>query len=203
MVIDGFTRTLTAATTLPPLAGAATSVVVPGAGDADALFALFVGDGSGASGVVRIAADGATDETSAPASARRRGHGVVATADGRVLIIGGEVAGVPVASAIVASPAGRLYVELADVLMIPRTGAAIAASGGVVVVAGGRDAGGAVVGSAEILDLATLAHRAIVPMVVPRADAVARPLDNGQVLIVGGVDVDGRPVGTVELFTPS
>ncbi|MBK9033790.1 MAG: hypothetical protein IPL61_21410 [Myxococcales bacterium] len=205
LVIDGFTRTLTPATALPTLAGAATSVVVPGVG-ADgqgALFALFVGDGSGASGVVRIDADGATDEASAPASARRRGHGVVATADGRVLIIGGEVGGVPTASAIVASPASQLYVEMPDVLITPRTGAAIAAAGGVLVVAGGRDAAGVVVGTAEILDLITLAHRATVPMVVPRADAVARPLDDGQVLIVGGVDADGRPVGTLELFTPS
>ena len=54
LVIDGLTRTLTAAPSLPPLAGAAASVVVATDG-VDALHALFVGDGSGTSGVVRIA----------------------------------------------------------------------------------------------------------------------------------------------------
>ena len=43
---------------------------------------------------------------------------------------------------------------------------------------------------------------AIVPMVVPRTGAVARPLANGQVLVVGGVDATGAPVATVELYTP-
>jgi hypothetical protein len=174
-------------------------VVVPDG----ALFALFVGEGSGQSGVVRIGDDGALDEAGAPASARRRGHAVVPTADGRVIAIGGEVGGVPIASALVLSPASRLYVEQADVLTTPRTGAAIAASGGVLVVAGGRDAAGDLVPTAEIFDLATLTLRATVPMVVPRVGATARPLDDGQVLIVGGVDDAGVPVGVVELFTPS
>jgi hypothetical protein len=71
-----------------------------------------------------------------------------------------------------------------------------------VVVAGGTDGAGAVVGTAEVFDAATLAPRAVVPMVVPRTGAVARPLDSGQVLIVGGRDALGAPVATVELFTP-
>lgn len=201
LVIDGLTRTLTAAPSLPPLAGAAASVVVATDG-VDALHALFVGDGSGTSGVVRIAADGATDEASAPASARRTGHGAVALGDGRVIIVGGAVGGAPVASAIVASPASHLYVEQPAVLDTPRTNAAIAASGGALVVAGGTDASGAIVPTAEVLDLTTLTHRATIPMVVPRTGAVARPLDDGQVLIVGGTDAAGAPVGVVELFTP-
>lgn len=197
VVIDGLTRTLTAASALPPLAGAAASVAV-----GSDVYGLFVGDGTATSGVVRIAAGGATDETAAPASARRTGHAAVATADGRIIVIGGAVGGTPVTSAIVATPATRGYVEQADALITGRTGAAIAAAGGVLVVAGGTDASGAIVGTAEILDLATLAHRATVPMVVPRTGATARPLDDGQVLIVGGVDAAGAPVATVELFTP-
>ena len=87
-------------------------------------------------------------------------------------------------------------------LTTPRTGAAIAAAGGVLVVAGGTDASGAIVPTAEIFDLATLTHRTTVPMVAPRTGAVARPLDDGQVMIVGGTDAAGQPVGVVELFTP-
>jgi len=200
-VVDGITGTLTAATTVPRLAGTATTVTAAVDG-ADALFAVFIGEGSGASGLVRVAASGSTDEPDVPASARRTGHGSVPTADGRVIALGGAVAGVLTASALVASPATRSYVEVAGVLATPRTGAAIAASNGLIVVAGGTDAGGAVVTDAEIIDVATLTRVATVPLVVPRTGAVARPLANGQVLILGGVDASGAAIATVELFTP-
>ena len=200
-VVDGITRTLTAATSIPALAGTATSVVAEADG-VDGRYALFVGDGSGASGLVRVSSSGTTDETGVPATARRTGHGAVPTADGRVIVLGGAVAGTPIASAIIAAPGPRLYTEQADVLATPRIDAAIAASNGLIVVAGGTDALGAIVGDAEILDAATLRRIATIPMVVPRTSATARPLANGQVLIIGGVDAAGAPIATVELFTP-
>lgn len=201
VVIDGLTRALVPATAIPPLAGTATSVIADVDGT-DTLFAVFVGAGTGTRGVVRAAPTGTTDEAEAPAAALRVRHGAVPAGPGRVVALGGAIADVPVASALVALPATRSYTELPDVLATPRVDAAIAAANGLIVVAGGTDATGAIVGDAEILDAATLARVAIVPMVVPRTGAVARPLANGQVLIVGGVDAAGAPVGTVELYTP-
>jgi hypothetical protein len=201
VVIDGFTRSLTAAGELPSLAGGAATAVVRTA-ETEEVFAVFVGAGTGASGLVRLASDGVLDEAAAPASARRTGHAVVALGDERILAIGGAVDGALVADAVIASPGPRLYLTQPDVLATPRVGAAVAVAGGLVVVAGGTDGAGAVVGTAEVFDAATLAPRAVVPMVVPRTGAVARPLDSGQVLIVGGRDALGAPVATVELFTP-
>ncbi|MEZ4399568.1 MAG: hypothetical protein R3B06_06100 [Kofleriaceae bacterium] len=203
VVLDGLTRTATAAATLPPLAGAATSVVVPAADGTDALYAVYAGAGTGTGGVVTIGPGGVTDEPGVPAAALRVGHGLAPTADGRVVVVGGASGGVPLASGLVISPATHLVTELPALLATPRTDAAIALAGGVLVVAGGIDAGGAVLADAELFDATTLAPRGVVPLVMARAGAVARPLDTGQVLLVGGVDAGGQPVGTVELFTPA
>ena len=88
------------------------------------------------------------------------------------------------------------------VLATPRTDAAVAAAGSLLIVAGGTDDTGAVVPDAEIIDLTTAQRTAVVPLVVPRTGAVARSLPNGQVLVIGGRDATGAPVGTLELFTP-
>ena len=79
----------------------------------------------------------------------------------------------------------------------------IAATAGYLVVAGGRDASGAIVPDVEVFDVETLERVATLPMLVPRAGATARPLPNQQVLIAGGVDASGAPVATIELFTPT
>ena len=83
----------------------------------------------------------------------------------------------------------------------PRKDAALAATARYLVVAGGTDAGGAIVGTAEVFD-ASLAPVVTLPLVVPRTGASALPLPNGQIMIVGGVDATGAPIGTIELFTP-
>ena len=138
------------------------------------------------------------------ASALRTGHGAAATLDDKVVVIGGEVAGVPTREALVLDPVNGAGVEARpDVLATPRVGAAVGGNGRVIVVAGGRDAGGALVADAEIFDAATLAPIATVPLVVPRADASAIPLANGQIMIAGGVDAAGAPIATIELYTPA
>lgn len=202
VVIDGFTRTLTAASTLPRLGGGAATAVSADVDGTEQVYAVFLGATSGASGLVRLSADATLDESGAPASARRTGHAVVSLDQGRILAIGGRDEAAPLTSAIVVNPAARLYTEQADVLATARVDAAVAVSGGVVVVAGGHDGDGNLIGTAEILDATTLAPRAVVPMVVPRTGAVARPLTSGQVIILGGRDASGAPVTTVELFTP-
>lgn len=198
-VIDGRTVNVTGATTLPALAGTATSVALD-----DLFYAAFVGDGSGDGGIVIVGADGVTQPVTPPASALRTGHGAAATIDDKVVVIGGEVAGVPTREALVLDPVNGAGVEARpDVLATPRVGAAVGGNGRVIVVAGGRDAGGALVADAEIFDAATLAPIATVPLVVPRADASAIPLANGQIMIAGGVDAAGAPIATIELYTPA
>jgi hypothetical protein len=118
VVIDGFTRSLTAAGELPSLAGGAATAVVRTA-ETEEVFAVFVGAGTGASGLVRLASDGVLDEAAAPASARRTGHAVVALGDERILAIGGAVDGALVADAVIASPGPRLYLTQPDVLATP------------------------------------------------------------------------------------
>jgi len=83
----------------------------------------------------------------------------------------------------------------------PRKDAALAATERYVVLAGGTDGSGAIVGTAEVFD-ASLAPVVTLPLVVPRTKASALPLPNGQIMIVGGVDASGAPIATIELFTP-
>ncbi|MCA9679322.1 MAG: hypothetical protein KC464_30110, partial [Myxococcales bacterium] len=166
------------------------------------IYTLIVGDGAGPEGVMRLA-DGALEAQSAPADALRSHHALVTTADDRMIAIAGAGAdAVPLRSAIVCDPAQRSYTSQADVLTTGRLDAAVAATATYILVAGGRDADGNVLGDAELLDPDTLAHLGTIPMVVPRTGAVARPLPNQQVLIAGGLDADGQPVDLLELYTP-
>lgn len=162
---------------------------------------VIAGLGSGTSGIVRLA-EGALDDEAAPPDAQRTGHAVVPTIADEILIVGGEDASGLLASVIRCDPGNRDYDSVAGVLAVPRVDAAVAASSTHLVVAGGRDATGAIVPDAEIFGLPDLVPLGSVPMVVPRAGAVARLLPNQQILIVGGVDEDGAPVATLELFTP-
>lgn len=200
VVIDGLNRTAVVATTVPPLAGTATTVA--GAAGDDALYTVIVGEGTGTSGAVQVSPGGILQPATVPDSARRTGHGAAPNLDGHVVVVGGAVGGVPVASAIDVAPATATYVEHPGVLETSRVDAAVAVGGRFLVVAGGTDASGAIVGTAEILDASTLQHLATLPMVVPRTGAAARPLANGQVLVVGGADAAGASIATIELFTP-
>ena len=92
-------------------------------------------------------------------------------------------------------------ITTAGAIATPRRDAALAATARYIIVAGGTDASGALVGTAEVFDPA-LAPVVTLPLVVPRTKASALPLPNGQILIVGGVDGSGAPIATIELFTP-
>lgn len=206
VVIDGLSLQVVPATTIEALTGTATSnLVVDERGD-EALFATFVGEGNGESGVVRIGAE-QTLELPAPASAERTNHGAAPTRDGRTVAIGGGIGliadGPLVRSALVIDPQAETVEERPDVLAVGRADAAVAASGGRLLVAGGMNPqDGTIVSTAEIFDDVTLAPLGVVPMVVPRTRAVARPLANGQIAIFGGVDETGAPVSVIELYTP-
>ena len=88
--------------------------------------------------------------------------------------------------------------EQANVLDTPRFGPSIAATYRFIMVAGGVDAAGTPIPSAEILDAYTLAHVATVP-IAARTHAVVLALPTDQFAIVGGDD----PSDLIELFTPA
>jgi len=166
------------------------------------IYTVVVGSGAGATGIMTFS-NGRFEEETGPADAERTGHGVAATVADQVLVIGGADGTGLLASAIRCDPGLGTFIGIPDVLGTPRTDAAVAATGTLLVVAGGRDAAGEVVADIEVFDLETLARIATIPMLVPRAGAIATPLPNQQVLIVGGLDAAGAPVDVIELYTPA
>jgi len=195
--LNGPTGQVTAWPDAPPLADGAAARLV---GDESVI--LVAGSGVGENGAV-IHAGGAYSELEAPPEARRTGHAVVALPDGRGLILGGSLdPAEPARTAVIYDQDGGDFALEADFLATGRTQAAVAASATHVLVAGGTDATGAVIGDAELFDATSLAPVATLPMVAPRRGASALVLANGQILIAGGVDADGAPVGVLELFTP-
>jgi len=190
------TAEIVAATTLPAsLPGAATT------GGPAADHAVFVGLGVGTDGVGVVSTGGFAD-VSAPADAARHSHGVAPLPDGTVLAIGGADASGPLATAVRIDPIAPSATSIASALAVPRTDAAVAASGSLVIVAGGTDATGAVRADAEVFDGASMMHLATIPAIA-RTGAQAVVLPNGEVLVAGGRDASGAPVGTLELFTPA
>lgn len=184
--------------------GAATaldsSVAVPRAAAAVLSESAAIVVGANATRVVRYR-DGAFDELAAPA-ALRAGPAVVATSDGQIAVIGGEIGADLSAGAVKLDPRTGAATALADVLEIPRKQAAAARAGDFIVLAGGLSASGAILDNAEILDGATLAHLATVPLSMPRVAMAVEVLPNGQILLAGGLDGRGRASDLLELFTP-
>jgi hypothetical protein len=192
----------------PALAGTATSAVIDGG-----VITLFAGAGSGATGAVLLADDRFTELEPPLADGVnlvwRSNHATTLLPDGSMLVLGGRIdtAQGPLlpASAVrvhLAEGGSEPELEIVALLATPREHAAVAATEAHVVIAGGVDENGALVGDAEVFDAGTLAAVAVLPMVPPRSRATAVPLPNGQILIVGGVDAAGAPVDTAVLFTP-
>lgn len=155
----------------------------------DVLTSIFAGP----DGVVRFRTG--TFSTLAIPEAARDGATVLALPGGKVAVVCGTTDAVRIDAS-----AGTAEV-FAGVPSVAKTGCAAAATARYLVIAGGT-AAGAVESSVDIYDVASLAHVATVPLVVPRTNAFAIALPNDQVLIGGGVDAGGAPIATLELFTP-
>lgn len=204
VLVEGLSGRASALEDAPALAGTGTSAVVDGV-----VHTLFAGAGNGDSGAILLV-DGDFTELAPPAdsadSLLRTDHATALLPDGSMLVVGGrmDAADGPLlpAAAVRVHPLQR-ELEIVDLLATPRHSAAVTATEEHLVVAGGVDASGALVGDAEVFDAGTLAPVVTLPMVVPRRDAAAVALPNGQVLIAGGVDASGAPVGVAELFTPA
>ena len=157
----------------------------------DASAALFVG---GPTGLVRFAGE---RFDALPGEPARERAAVVARPSGELLVVGGGPPGEPTRAALLVDPTTGTVTSRADTLEVGRYSPAVAATTRHVVIAGGIDAAGTPIASAEVLDAATLELLATLPL-APRAGAVAIALSTGQVLVGGG---DASPE-LLELFTP-
>lgn len=170
--------TVTARTDLPSLPAAGATA----AGTA----AIFVGDT-----IIRRRA--AAYDTLSPTG--RVDAAVVRLPDATVAVVGG---GDPLTrDALRIDAATGAITPVPDVLQTPRRAPSIAATSRHVVVAGGTDANGDPIASAEILDATTLAPLAVVP-ITARTGSYAVALPNDQVLLIGGAPA----AALIELFTP-
>lgn len=195
--IDGVARRASVLAGAPPVDGPV--IAVPDLGTA----AVFAGGaGVGDSGAVLLV-DGEFTQLAPPAEALRAGHAAVVLGDGDVLLVGGELAGAPAASGVRFDPDDSSFTVIEEMLATPRRGSAIASTAEHVVVAGGTDAAGLLVATAEVFDASTLEPLTVIALDRPRIGAVATPLANGQILFAGGVDDTGTPVAALDLFTPA
>ncbi len=180
-----------------PLDGAAVSVILGGR-----VYTLIAGADAGVTGATLRIANEFRELPNAPAELSRTGHDAALLPDGTILIVGGATGAGIQASGIRYDVAQDQFTVIADMLETPRNDAAVAATDDYVVVAGGTDETGTVVGTAEVFDATTLDRVAVLPMVVPRTLATARRMANGQVIVTGGVNANGAPTDVIELFTP-
>ena len=131
-------------------------------------------------------------DTLGPSVVARQGHTATALPDGRVLVIGGDepdAAGVLTAldSVEIFDPQTQTFALAPLTLTAPRsTHTATLLADGRVLVAGGYDAGGAVVASAEIVDPVGASSTAVGSMSVGRTQHTATLLADGRVLALGG-----------------
>lgn len=114
--------------------------------------------------------------------------------DGRIAVLGGTPA---TTDALVIDAAAGTVGVVGGALSTVRIHPAVAATRRHVVVAGGTDASGAPIASADVLDARTLARIATLP-ILPRSGGFAVALPNDQVLLGGGAPA----AAALELFTP-
>jgi WD40 repeat protein len=74
---------------------------------------------------------------------------------------------------------------------------------GKVLVAGGADANGNAIATAELFDPSTGTFSATGSMITARAHFAATLLSSGKVLVTGGLDPSGNPLATAEIYDPN
>lgn len=194
--------TMSSLTMLTPRVGHTVNATTAAA--APAHFLVF--GGSVAPGpVAELMTDAGPVELGLDAGPHRSGHTVVGLPDGRLLILGGVGADrLPLADARIYDPATRSFAVAPLAVQTPRANAAIFAVGGDLVICGGTDIAGAVVGTAERFDLATLTPLPALPAAA-RTGAKVAYLPDGTALLVGGRANDAlglRPTSALELYRP-
>ncbi|MCE9579016.1 MAG: hypothetical protein K8W52_38180, partial [Deltaproteobacteria bacterium] len=172
-----------AASALPAPAPAAIGGAIAPLSISNQLAVIFTGAAAGSTGVTLYTTTGFS-ELAAPDDARRTGHGLAVTGLATAVLVGGGVAGSPLTpDLLVVNAEARAVSSVPGVLLTPRRDAAIALTGDLIVVAGGTDESGNVLGDAELIDVTTLSRSAVIPLTAPRTGAIARVLPSGQVLL--------------------
>jgi hypothetical protein len=127
-------------------------------------------------------------------------HAAVPIDRGRMLIVGGDAAGLGVSE--IFDPFAGTFTASGK-LLTDRTGlTATQVPGGRVLIVGGAGADGEAVPTAEIFDPVTGEFSQVDSPSIARVDHVAAPLLDGSVLVAGGT-VDGKPTALAERFDPS
>lgn len=152
--------------------------------------AVFVGD----TGLIRFRSD--RFDTLA-GSGRARAAIAALPATGDLVIAGGGTQTTAVRDILVVDPPTGTVTPHADALATGRFSPAIAATDRYIVVAGGTDAGGTPIATAEVFDATTIAPVATLP-IAARTGTLAFALPNGQILLAGG----SPATDLIELFTP-
>jgi RHS repeat-associated protein len=131
-----------------------------------------------------------------------RGQTSTLLADGRWLLVGGERAGGPVATAQIWDSRSQTATPLPSGLQQPRAWhTATVLPNGTILIVGGVGAGGSVVASPEVFDPDTQSFTVLTTTgLTPRALHTATLLTDGRVLIAGGVSPTGQTLATAELW---
>ncbi|MDX2090660.1 MAG: hypothetical protein SFX73_22565 [Kofleriaceae bacterium] len=162
-----------------------------GAARPDGSAAIFVG---GDTGLVRFRNN---TFDALPGEVARQRAAITVLPSEQFLVVGGGPVDAPLRSVLLVDAATGMVMSRPDTLAVGRYAPAVAATPRHVVVAGGVDASGAPIATAEILDATTLERVATLP-IAPRVGTAAIALPTHQVLIGGGIDANEL----LELFTP-
>ncbi|MEM9491006.1 MAG: kelch repeat-containing protein [Myxococcota bacterium] len=196
LVLDGLLGVVRELDDPSQLSGAAATTVADGR-----FVSLFTGAGN--PGGAALLVNGVAEAATGAQQLERTGHATVVLPDGDLLTVAGRIDDTPVRSAVRFDPATRQFEVLDDMLLLGRIDAAVAVTAEYLIVAGGTDEDGVILGDAEVFDARTLERIGDpIAMVQPRTAASVGTLSNGQMLIAGGVDADEQPIATIELFTP-
>lgn len=134
--------------------------------------------------------------------AARTGASALLLADGRVLVIGGQIGGQPADTLEIYDRARGRFEPVAGILSAPRKGHAVAVlEDGRVLVAGGTGPGGVVLDTTDLFDPRM---GGILPgprMAAPRTNFPATRLLDGKILLAGGSNGAGELV-SAEIFDP-
>jgi Galactose oxidase, central domain len=142
-----------------------------------------------------------------PLNRARAGHTLTQSADAQsaaLFVIGGVDVSGPVADVEIYDPVTSSFAAYGALLATPRSAhTATRLPSGRILVAGGLDAAGAPLASAEVLDPVARRFLTAEPLTTARGAASATLLPSGRVLVAGGTGADGAPTGSVEIFDPT